>query len=276
MLSYLHGFHAGNAADVHKHALFVAALDRLQTKAKPISVIDLYAGRAIYDLRGTEAQKNREFDHGVARTKDSVSDALAPYLDLVRKTNAGDALSLYPGSPELARRRLRPGDALIVNELHPTESKALRAWAQDDPAIHVHARDAIEALTGLLPPRIRRGIALIDPPYEVKTEYDTIARALPGGVARWPEGIFMVWFPILDDGRHRHLVDGLSAMPGIETLLSTIHFARHRDGHGLLGSGVLIIRPPWQFHEQTQAIERALASVLKPASGQNPTLESHS
>lgn len=262
MLSYLHGFHAGNAADVHKHATYVALLGRLAEKNKPFAVLDCYAGRAVYDLTSTEARKTDEAAGGIRRLARNQDPALAPYLNLVREANPDLPWTVYPGSPELAWRSLRLGDELIVNEMHPREADALRHWARKSSAIHVHKRDAIEALSALLPPRIRRGIVLIDPPYEVKTEYNDIANALPAALKRWPEGIFMVWYPILSEGLHAHLKTALTSLSEHSHLVSEITFAKAPHGRGMLGSGLAIINPPWRFERTLGEIESAVARAI--------------
>lgn len=262
MLSYLHGFHAGNGADVHKHAIYVTLLKRLADKAKPFTAIDLYAGSAVYDLTASEALKTGESVGGIAAMIDSRDPSLAPYLALVQAANAGGRVTVYPGSPELARRILRHGDELIVNELHPREAETLRRWAKGNSAIHVHKRDAIEALTALLPPRIRRGIVLIDPPYEVKSEYGDVAATLPTAIKRWPEGIFMLWYPILDEGRHADLKTAIEALPDTRHLYSEIDFIGRHRGRGMAGSGIAVIHPPWHFEQDLRQIERALAPTI--------------
>lgn len=263
MLSYLHGFHAGNAADVHKHAVLTALLTALATKDKPFAVLDVYAGHAIYDLSGEHAQKKKEFETGIGRLHGTAApEVLRAYLQLVATTNATAELKTYPGSPEIARRLMRTDDVLIVNELHPAEHAALRRWAAADKRVHVHRRDAVEAINALLPPKPRRGLLLIDPPYEVKDEYRTVATAVPAAAQKWPEGIIMVWYPILAEARHAAMTAELRSMIAGEMLTSELHFEAKTADSGLLGSGVVIINPPWQFAATLVEIERAVSAAI--------------
>jgi 23S rRNA (adenine2030-N6)-methyltransferase len=266
MLSYLHGFHAGNQADVHKHAIFAALLQALAAKAKPFAVLDVYAGHAVYDLGSEQALKKREFEAGIARLRAApADDALRTYIGVIAALNPSGELTSYPGSPEIARRLMRADDALFVNELHPAEYRALRRWASSDTRVRVHRRDAIEAMSALLPPKPRRGLLLVDPPYEVKDEYRIVAEAVPAAARKWPEGIVMVWYPILADARHVAMVAELRTNLSGDVLTSELRFKTTGSGSGLLGSGVLVINPPWQFAKTLEDIERALRKALSPS-----------
>ncbi len=266
MLSYQHAFHVGGPADVHKHALLWALLGHLRAKEKPFVALDLYAGEGLYALTRAEAQKIKEHERGIARllARSDLSPDLAAYVDTVRGFDPS-MLSLYPGSPALLRAAMRPQDRLIFNELHPAASTALRAWVADDPQIVIHRRDASEAIDGLLPPTIRRGLLLIDPSYELKGEYEKVANDVVRAVARWPEGIVAVWFPLLADNRHEPLLAGLKDITA-PTLISQLDF--HNQGlpdvpaRGLRGTGLIVINPPWQFDKAARNIGDALAPIL--------------
>lgn len=264
MLSYRHAFHAGNPADVHKHAVFCAILESLCEKPKPLTVIDVYAGAARYDLTGPEAAKNREFETGIGRIMGGGDAALELYRRSVRSANPTGRLSVYPGSPALALSLMRPKDCLIVNELHPTDSANLRRWARNDPRVHVHSRDAIEALTALLPPKIRRGVVLIDPPYEVKSDYEAVAKTLPTALQRWPQGTIMIWFPVLAEKRHEAILSAVSALDQSSTLVSIIKLKPPPQDQGLLASGIALVNPPWQFGQRLDDIEHALKTAFAP------------
>jgi 23S rRNA (adenine2030-N6)-methyltransferase len=265
MLSYQHGYHAGNAADVHKHAVLLQLLGRLRAKPKPFCVLDVHAGRAVYDLTGDQALKTGEFEHGIARliAAASPAPALIPLRDTVRELNPSSPLVRYPGSPELVRRTLRRDDRLIVNELHPAECAALVRWSKADERVAVHQRDALEAAIALVPPKIRRGLLLVDPPYEVKDEYRTVPEAAIAAARKWPEGIVMVWYPILPDGRHAPLVDALALAAPAETVSSVVDFGRAPGSTGVLGSGVIVINPPWRIEAELAAAGDALAGLLR-------------
>jgi len=252
MLSYRHGFHAGNWADVHKHAALTLLLVHLRAKAKPFTVIDAFAGDGMYDLTAPEALKTAEFESGIARvwTRKDAPPGVAEYLDVVRAFNAGGRLARYPGSPAIARASLREGDRLVLAELHPTAYAHLKRWAAADKRIAVHKRDGLEFLGGALPPAIRRGVVLIDPSYEVKSDYDTVPAALARALRRWKEGVYLVWYPILPEGRHESL---LSALAPFRPLISEIA-PKATPARGLRGGGVAIVNPPFGLADQ---IERA-------------------
>jgi 23S rRNA (adenine2030-N6)-methyltransferase len=257
MLSYQHGYHAGGPADVHKHAALCLLMDRLISKEKPFCAMDLFAGEGVYDLGGDKAQKVKEFEKGISRLwpGENCPPALNKYFLIVKALNRRAALKSYPGSPAVLRAFLRDDDRLILNELHPSSFSALKKWAGRDKRIAVHKRDGLEALAGLVPPTIRRGLVLIDPSYEVKSEYTTIPVNLAKAVKKWPQGIFVLWYPILAEGRHKALTDGL--LDKVETGIfhSEIELAAKRGRKpaqdapeaGMLGSGVFVLNPPWQF-----------------------------
>lgn len=245
LLSYQHSYHAGGPADVHKHVALSILLARLRQKEKPFCVIDLYAGDGTYDLAAAAAEKTKEFQSGIAKLWPEMPPAADLYADVLRDLNADGDLKRYPGSPAIARAALRAGDRLIVNELHPAAYRHLRRWWQEDPRIALHKRDGLEAMTALTPPTIRRGLMIVDPSYEVKTEYTEIPEKLRATVRRWAEGIYLVWYPVLAEDRHRALLGALSTLDaevlGCELTLNATK--------GLLGTGVAVVNPPHQFDD---------------------------
>ena len=270
MLSYQHSYHAGGPADVHKHAALCLLLAHLGAKPKPYSVIDLYAGEGVYPLDTAEAQKTAEFRDGIAKIWNCDVAGVEPLLQAVRAENPGDTLTIYPGSPAIARRSLRDDDRLVLNELHPGAFAALKRWARRDKRITVHRRDGLEALLALVPPQPRRGMVLIDPSYEIKADYAAVPAKLAQALHKWREGIFMVWYPLLSDGRHRPLVDGLKTLKA-PCFASELHFQRRsrraiaakKPGTvGLEGTGVAVVNPPWQFDVQMSQAAEALAAAL--------------
>jgi len=273
MLSYRHGFHAGNWADVHKHAALALLLAHLGRKEKPFCVIDAFAGDGAYDLAAREALKTGEFRWGIARIYDRSDgpEALAPYLARVRAYNDGGPLRRYPGSPALARAALRGRDRLILCEQHPAAHARLKVWAGADARIALHRRDGFLAMKGLLPPAIRRGLAVLDPSYEVKSDYDAAPRAVADGLGRWPTGIFALWYPILAEGRHEGLIAALADLPVAHVLQTEIGPVSPppmgRDGGGLKGAGLIIVSPPWRFDRAMQAAGDWLAAALWPDAG---------
>ena len=267
MLSYQHSYHAGGPADVHKHVALVLLLRHLIAKAKPAAVIDLYAGNGVYALTAPAAQKTCEYQDGIAKlwADKNPPAALAAFLATVRHLNPGE-LSLYPGSPDIARQILRADDRLILNELHPSAFTALKGWVGHDTRIAVHKRDGLEALLALVPPAIRRGLVLIDPSFEMKTDYTDIPERLAKAVAKWREGIFMIWYPILADARHRPLLTGIENIPA-PSFHAELTFARapHDNGtidKGLRGTGIVVINPPWKFDDDMAIAGKALGKVL--------------
>ncbi len=252
MLSYQHAYHAGNPADVHKHVALVLLLERLAAKDKPFTVLDLHAGEGDYDLSQFAPQRTGEYRHGIEAILNAEGPplALTPYFAAVRRLNGDGALQRYPGSPALARSYLRADDRLILNELHPTAFDNLGRWARKDARIATHRRDSLEALVALVPPTPRRGLVLIDPPYEVKGEYTNVAEKLVEAHGKWREGIYLLWYAILKERRHEPMIAALKNGIDSPMLCDEIMFTlpKRTDGvSGLLGSGLIVINPPWQF-----------------------------
>jgi len=254
MLSYQHAYHAGGAADVHKHVALCLLLAHLAKKDKPFCAVDLYAGEGDYNLAGPAAQKTGEYTSGIARLWGSETPPSANgYMEALRRMNPDGTLRHYPGSPALARAFMRENDALILNELHSGALPILERWARRDARIAVHKRDGLEAMLGLTPPKIRRGLVLIDPSYEVKSEYSVIPEKLAEAARKWSEGIFMVWYPVLKENRHLVLLDGLKAWIDGDVFVAELTLRsekREGGGAGLRGTGVAVINPPWQFDTQ--------------------------
>jgi 23S rRNA (adenine2030-N6)-methyltransferase len=264
MLSYRHAFHAGGAADVHKHAVLALLLAHLRRQPKPFAVLDVYAGRGIYGLNSAEAQKRREFDHGIAKVlaAENPPPEIDRYLAAVKALNDGP-LARYPGSPQIVRDALRDGDMLIVNELHPADHAELARWAANDARIHVHKRDALEALIGLTPPRIRRGLVLIDPAYEVKSDYDAVPDALEKAYAKWPQATYAIWYPVLPEARHVPMRERLLEVTAAAAILQTeFDLGRNRAYEGMQASGLWIMGPPWRIERALQAAGDWLATIL--------------
>lgn len=269
-MNYRHAFHAGNFADVFKHTILLGLLDALRAKPAAFCYVDTHAGRGLYDLRGDEAARTGEAADGVQRLRDAAAlpAALRGYLDEVMRlpANAGGELVQYPGSPLLAQARLREQDRAILCELQPDEAAALRLALRGDARLAVHRRDGYEALGALLPPAQKRGLVLIDPPFEAQTaEYPAIQAALAGAFPRWPGATHAVWYPVK---RHDAIVPfhrWLRAnAPGEDVLVAEL--MRHAGDSPLRlnGCGVAIINPPWRFDEALgewlPAAHRLLAS----------------
>lgn len=257
MLSYLHRYHAGNFADVHKHLLLTRVLAALARKPAPFCVIDTHAGEGVYDLGAAEAVKSGEAAEGVARFL-ALPDP--PALAADYRAQAADPAA-YPGSPALALRMLRAADRLVLNELHPQAHAALKRAMRGDPRVHLHRRDALEALVALVPPPEKRGVAVIDPAYEVKTEYAGVPAAVAKAFARWRGGVYFIWYPLLPEARHLDLLGALEGAGFPEVAVSEWLRRDPGQGRGLYGSGVAVVNPPFRFAEEAEELGAWLASA---------------
>lgn len=267
MLSYRHGFHAGNHADVLKHLVLCRVLAHLTAKPKPFCCIDTHAGAGLYDLSGPQAQQHREFDTGIARLLDA-ADAPAPladYLAVVRAANPGGGLRYYPGSPGFARHWLREGDRLVLCELHPAEFEVLRGNLGGNRRIKLIKDDGLKSLKALLPPRERRGLVLIDPSYEVKADYDAVVAALVDAHRRFATGSYALWYPVVERRRIERLEKGLVASGIRDIVLFELCVAPDSAGHGMTGSGMVVVNPPWTLVAEMQATLPWLAARLGQA-----------
>ena len=277
MLSYRHGFHAGGWADVHKHVTLGLLLAHLGKKATPFTVVDAYAGDAIYDLNGPEAQKTREFETGVVRiaAAGGAPSGVERFREAVQTLNGGGVLTRYPGSPALARAFLRDHDRMIVNELHPTAHRALVRWARGDRRISVHRRDATEFLGWITTLRLRRGLVLLDPAYEVKDEYAELPAAVGRALQQWPRGMYAIWYPVLADGRHRALLRSLASAvrssANVKAIRSEIG-PPVQPSTGLGAAGMVVINPPWDFERELKDSVGWLTPLLWPSGGGRHTL----
>ncbi len=260
-MNYRHAFHAGNFADCMKHALLVRLLGALTRKPAALAVLDTHAGIGRYDLTGGPASRTGEWRGGIARLLDDPPPPLAAYVGLV------DRLGLYPGSPALVRAMLRPQDRLACCELHREDAETLRAAYAGDPLVAVHRRDGWEALRALLPPRLggaaqKRGLVLIDPPYEAPDEFAQLSRGLCAGHDRFRTGVFAAWYPL----KHRAPVRAFHiAMreSGIRDIVAAELWLREPlDAARLNGCGLLVINPPYRFETEAQPILAALLDRL--------------
>lgn len=268
MLGYRHIFHAGNFADVHKHAIVCTLLGGLQKKEAGLCYIDTHGGAGRYDLHSAEAQKNTEYRAGIERLwqRSDLPAALTPYLSALRSINQHSPnLSFprfYPGSPRLVRELLRLQDRMILTELHPTDIVMLKQEFEGDRQTAVHHLDAYLGLKAFLPPKERRGLVLIDPAYELRDEGACAANALISAWHRWPQGVFALWYPlthrVLADYLHQKIVKANVK----KTLVIELHVRPPTNAHQLTGSGMLILNPPWGAEETLKNINSWLANAL--------------
>lgn len=258
MLSYQHLYHAGNLADVHKHALLAWMLDYLTHKPKPMTYIESHAGRGLYDLSAPEASKTGEAAQGIGRLERRFA-ADHPYRRVLDAVRAEHGASAYPGSPMIAARLLRSDDVIHLAERHPREHAALAEAMLPYPA-RVHAADGFAKLHELTPPIPRRGMALIDPSYETATDYDNMARIVAQVARKWNVGIVALWYPILTDARHGPMLATIEAAHE-GALRHEVRFPPAREGHRMVGSGMVVLNPPWGLAEEATRITRIFAGV---------------
>ncbi|MBY0431955.1 MAG: 23S rRNA (adenine(2030)-N(6))-methyltransferase RlmJ [Rhodospirillales bacterium] len=268
-MNYRHAFHAGNFADVVKHAVLALVIEHLKRKDQPFRVIDTHAGLGRYDLEGEQAGKTGEWRGGIARmmTGPPVSAALEPYLAVVRAMNPADgSVRFYPGSPRLSRALIRPQDKLALVELHPRDAAALKAEFRRDEQVKVMEMDAYAALKGLLPPPERRGVVLIDPPFEVKGEFERIRRGLSEAFRRWPTGIYMIWYPIKGHGPVRTFLDSMKEL-AVPMFTAEVMLRSEENIFRLNGCGLLVLNPPWKLDEAVADLLAELKGRLTLAQG---------
>ncbi|KGK41952.1 DNA processing protein [Nitrincola sp. A-D6] len=268
MLSYLHGYHAGNFADLHKHHLLVCLLAALNRKNKPWNYLETHAGKAHYALSSEQSEKTAEYREGIVRlwAQQDMPDSVATYLQQIRAVNPEGTLTFYPGSPALAAGMARADDRLHLMELHPGEVQQLKRAFSDRADVAVHHRDGYEGVLSLLPPKPNRGLVLIDPSYEVKSEYDQVAAFLPKALKRWPNGCFAVWYPLLPAGRWKMMLESIRRS-GLRNILRSELRVRNASDQGMYGSGMLIINPPWPLADTLQQSEPWLAECLAQDAG---------
>jgi 23S rRNA (adenine2030-N6)-methyltransferase len=247
MLAYRHAFHAGNHADVLKHCVLQQILMYMNQKDKPYWVIDTHAGAGMYSLTSDYANTKSEYLDGVARLWDcdDLPPLLREYMNLIQLCNNKGDWSLYPGSPEVIRRTIRADDRMRLFELHPTDFDILQENFERDRQAKLFKSDGFASLKALLPPPTRRAVIFMDPPYEIKTDYLKVVDALEEGLARFAEGVYVVWYPILTRGDHVRMLESLRKLS--EKTLNIAITVQEPDekGFGMLGSGLFVINPPW-------------------------------
>jgi 23S rRNA (adenine2030-N6)-methyltransferase len=256
-MNYRHAFHAGNHADVLKHAALAVLLNHMKAKEKAVFALDTHAGRGSYDLTSTEAMRSGESRHGVARVIDDPARpaALEPYIDALRAANAGGGFEVYPGSPVIIAAALRAQDRLTACELNPRESSALAEALYPYVRARAETRDGYAAVKALLPPPERRGLVLIDPPFEKPDEFEAMGQAIIQGWKRFPTGVFLAWYP-LKDGAAAAAFHARIAGAGIGDVTTYELFVRSPEGPaGMAGSGLLSINASYP-------LDAAMGSIL--------------
>lgn len=267
MLSYRHSFHAGNHADVLKHIVLTLILESLQQKEKAFYYLDTHAGVGRYRLFGNDAEKIAEFEQGIARLwgKTDLPEEIQRYVNLIKKLNyGGKELRYYAGSPLIAAQLLRPQDRALLTELHPTDFPLLRNNFKEFANITTKRDNGFHQLKATLPPKERRGLVLIDPPYELKEDYDLVVNAIEEGYKRFSTGIYAIWYPVVLRQQTKRIMKGLEAS-GIRKILQ-IELAIRPDSEqrGMTASGMIVINPPWQLEAQMKRILPYLTKTLVP------------
>lgn len=276
-MNYRHAYHAGNFADVLKHAVLVLCLEHLKKKDAPFRVIDTHAGCGAYRLDAVEAAKTGEWRHGIARLIGSGAEALPaqvatilkPYLDLmaVETVRDGQPMVAYPGSPRIVQALLRPGDTLIANELHPEDATVLRGLLARDRRCKVMSVDGWSALKALLPPKERRGLVLIDPPFEQPGEFERLVQALRDAVERFATGTVVLWYPIKDAAVVRQFVDSIAALRLEKVLRIELMLRAPRNTDLLNGSGLIVLNPPFTLADDLAVVLPDLVRRLGQGTG---------
>jgi 23S rRNA (adenine2030-N6)-methyltransferase len=273
LMNYRHEFHAGNFADVMKHTLLVILLQSLNRKSSAWCYFDSHAGAGCYDLQSKAAMKTREMTSGIDRLWPQRDAAPAPVQALCNiisgfnpDSGPGTTPRFYPGSPCITAALARKHDRLVLAELHPQEQRLLRENCRREPRVSIHARDGYEMLKALVPPAERRGLVLMDPPFEQPDEYQAQLQALRDAHTRWPTGVYALWYPIKDEaivqGFYRKLADS-----GIRHLLmAELRLAPAAAGF-FAACGMLLVNPPWQSDAAIKEALRYLVQVLAPGSG---------
>lgn len=256
MLSYRHMFHAGNFADVFKHALLTRLLLAMSSKEKPYLYLDTHAGIGRYDLMHEWARKASEYENGIARiwsAKDLPAE-LEPYMEAVRAENPLGNLRNYPGSPLIAKRFMRANDRMVLIELNATDADELQRVFARERHVSVQLLDAYRALKAYLPPPERRGLVLIDSSFDRSREFDRIVKALKEAHARWATGVYAIWYPIMEPAPMRDFAQDIQRS-GIRKVLRAEIEVRERDETGIIpGCGMLVVNPPWRFDEEATRI----------------------
>jgi len=266
-MNYHHAYHAGNFAEVVKHAILARVVAHLREKPAAFRILDTHAGAGLTDLAGPEASRTGEWRDGIGRLlaaslDDRVRVLLAPYLAAIDSFNPGGRLLVYPGSPMLLRAWLRPQDRLLACELEPGAATALARHLRGDARAKVVTVDGWTALSAYLPPKERRGTVLIDPPFEQPNEFARLADGLARAHRKWPTGTYLAWYPIKD----RHDPDAFGrtlARTGIPKILrAEVTIASHRAAERLAGTGLILINPPWTLEAELALLLPSLAGVL--------------
>jgi 23S rRNA (adenine2030-N6)-methyltransferase len=266
MLSYQHGYHAGNFADVLKHIILVQALKYLKTKDKPLCYVDTHSGSGDYGLNTGDALKNKEFLGGIDKLWqiNDLPGCVGDYVELLKQFNGTKPLNRYPGSPLIASQLLSEKDRLFLYELHTAESRLLTANHQikRDKRVKVFRADGLKDSLGLLPPKEHRGLILIDPSYEIKNEYQTVVTALKEMTKRFASGCYLLWYPVVARKRNQYMERALKTSGITNIQLFELGIRADSDEFGMTACGMIAVNPPWTLLTEMQQVLPWLAETL--------------
>ena len=274
-MNYRHAFHAGNFADVVKHATLALVIEHLKLKPSAFCVVDTHAGAGSYDLTASEAQRTAEWRDGIGRLlgpaalplSDDVAALLRSYSSAIAAHDPGSQLVRYPGSPLIALALLRPDDRLAANELHPDDALSLKAALGRDPRARLLSIDGWQALKSLLPPKERRGVILVDPPFEEAGELDRLLAGLGAAVRRFATGTYLLWFPIKNVAAITRFKTALTATQYPKLLVAELWVRAHDPAGKLGGTGLAILNPPFSLEAQLRVLLPFLAERLAQGPG---------
>jgi 23S rRNA (adenine2030-N6)-methyltransferase len=270
-MNYRHIYHAGNFADVFKHIVLMLCIDYLKQKEKPFFLLDTHAGVGRYNLESEQAEKTREASDGIARLwaeRSNLPETLIRYVTLIKRYNRSGDLRIYPGSPLIMKDMMRAGDRMIANELHPEDVHALRQALGGNDGVKVERMDGYRAWKAFVPPVERRGLVLVDPPFEARDEFELMMEGLRQAYKRWATGIYALWYPIKDIKAVRafHEEVRASGIPDCRAL--DFYLRREMDETILNGCGLLIVNAPWTLVEQMDELMPLLIDWLTGGQGQ--------
>jgi len=275
-MNYRHAFHAGNFADVLKHMVLARVIAHLRQKPAAFRVIDTHAGAGLTALTGPEATRTGEWRDGIGRLLSAslapdARELLGPYLETVASFNPGGILVAYPGSPLLAQDWLRSQDRLVACELEPAAASSLARCLAGDPRSRAVAIDGWRALTAYVPPKERRGVVLIDPPFETPGEFARLAADVAAAHRKWPTGIYLLWYPIKSPRDTQHFLKKIMRLGVPNILRAELTVAAASEENRLFGSGLLVINPPWTLERELGILLPAVSLALRrtPAGGFN-------
>lgn len=264
MLSYRHIYHAGNHADILKHITISEICRHLTKKDTPFFYLDTHAGIGQYLLDSEQAQKNKEFQTGIARLlgENHLPDAVEHFLDIVREMNPNDTLTMYPGSPKVVDYYTRPKDKMHLCELHPNDYPILAALFPNKRRANVVKDNGFDAVRAMLPPPQKRGFVLMDPPYEVKKDYQHVVTALQDGYKRFATGTFAIWYPVLSRKQANNLLKDVENTKIRNILLLEMCIRDTEQERGMAGSGMIIVNPPWTLEKEAKDFLPVLTKLL--------------